>query len=905
MADFLNDSIEGFQRLLNEIEKVKIELLEIAKVNKQSVSGINPAEAKTKDINKLVEAEKMLIETEGQLIKITAEEIKYAKKINDAKSEQGKILAENRLILADQNKKNKEAAQVSLGLVGAYQRESKQLNDLRNKYKNLAVQNKENTKEGQKLLANITRLDTKLKAIDKSVGQTQRSVGDYKGAISSLTPVLGTFGSKLNQIQATLGAAREGFRKMAGAQEGAAKSSKILSFAMKAIPIFAIIGAITALISAFAGTQRGANALRKIIEPLKAIFDGLLGIIQDVSFILVDKLKAAFKDPQQAIKDFGNLLKENLINRLKSFFVFGDAIVALFKGEWKTAMKLGTDAVIQLSTGIENGTDKLEKAAKKTKEFLAEMKKIGDEIARLKENIEIKERDIVIPLAKARLEYQKLKEVANDQLKTDEERIKALEKAADVQRLISAEEGKLLDMKIELMKFQQKPSDTGLVEQKELNELIAEKLRFEEQAQKKIAGLTSLRTGIELRAQKKIIEAAKADAARRIELIEDEFHKLLALENQRFKEALVKAKLNKENIELVEKVHQKNINDIIRENEEKRQAIEDEKLEKLIQSAEKLDQYRLDQISIEEKDIDKRVEYEIEAAEFKTKALLRNEELNADDRKLIQEQLESEITKIKAKGVDDRNKLALEELQKQIDFAKELTSELSKQLNNRLEAKKESLDKEKNDIEKSISTQEALASKGLDNQLAFEKERLNKNRIEQLEAEKKAAAAKEAIRLAELFLTLKEAEAKVKIEGSTLRALQGVAESKAITEGLKSTLQGFAEGGYTGDGGKYEEAGIVHKGEFVIDKETTSNLGLKGADMNKFRDIMTPSLDVNKLTGNIMSSKNIESKLDSVKEAINNKPVQQVNVDELGNMLETWYRGKMRTVTKHKLRDRL
>ncbi|MCT8767435.1 tape measure protein [Glaesserella parasuis] len=37
---------------------------------------------------------------------------------------------------------------------------------------------------------------------------------------------------------------------------------------------------------------------------------------------------------------------------------------------------------------------------------------------------------------------------------------------------------------------------------------------------------------------------------------------------------------------------------------------------------------------------------------------------------------------------------------------------------------------------------------------------------------------------------------------------------------------GFATGGYTGDGGKYTPAGIVHRGEYVITKEATSRLGL-------------------------------------------------------------------------------
>lgn len=37
----------------------------------------------------------------------------------------------------------------------------------------------------------------------------------------------------------------------------------------------------------------------------------------------------------------------------------------------------------------------------------------------------------------------------------------------------------------------------------------------------------------------------------------------------------------------------------------------------------------------------------------------------------------------------------------------------------------------------------------------------------------------------------------------------------------KAAVSGFAEGGYTGDGGKYTPAGVVHKGEFVINKENT------------------------------------------------------------------------------------
>lgn len=42
---------------------------------------------------------------------------------------------------------------------------------------------------------------------------------------------------------------------------------------------------------------------------------------------------------------------------------------------------------------------------------------------------------------------------------------------------------------------------------------------------------------------------------------------------------------------------------------------------------------------------------------------------------------------------------------------------------------------------------------------------------------------------------------------------------------------GFSSGGYTGNGGKYDPAGIVHKGEYVMTKEATARLGV--ANLNR------------------------------------------------------------------------
>lgn len=58
-------------------------------------------------------------------------------------------------------------------------------------------------------------------------------------------------------------------------------------------------------------------------------------------------------------------------------------------------------------------------------------------------------------------------------------------------------------------------------------------------------------------------------------------------------------------------------------------------------------------------------------------------------------------------------------------------------------------------------------------------------------------------------------------------ALSGLMGGQTWTMGsLLKNIGGFAGGGYTGDGGKYEPAGIVHKGEFVMTKEATQRIGV-------------------------------------------------------------------------------
>ncbi|MDG4947405.1 hypothetical protein NYR72_01915 [Actinobacillus equuli subsp. haemolyticus] len=65
------------------------------------------------------------------------------------------------------------------------------------------------------------------------------------------------------------------------------------------------------------------------------------------------------------------------------------------------------------------------------------------------------------------------------------------------------------------------------------------------------------------------------------------------------------------------------------------------------------------------------------------------------------------------------------------------------------------------------------------------------------------------------------------IGASIKSALTFSVDSNQITKTANmAAMTGFSSGGFTGVGGKYDPAGIVHKGEYVMTKEATSRLGV-------------------------------------------------------------------------------
>jgi hypothetical protein len=126
---------------------------------------------------------------------------------------------------------------------------------------------------------------------------------------------------------------------------------------------------------------------------------------------------------------------------------------------------------------------------------------------------------------------------------------------------------------------------------------------------------------------------------------------------------------------------------------------------------------------------------------------------------------------------------------------------------------------------------------------------------------------------------------------ATTEAVSTVAIAKAA-----STIAGFHDGGYTGDGNEYNVAGVVHKGEHVITKAQTNKYGLKGLTandldkaietgyFNQFADTNNTTADNLNINKNIIvnnDNKEIVSKLDQL---INAMPKEQLK--EVGGLIQ-------------------
>jgi len=205
----------------------------------------------------------------------------------------------------------------------------------------------------------------------------------------------------------------------------------------------------------------------------------------------------------------------------------------------------------------------------------------------------------------------------------------------------------------------------------------------------------------------------------------------------------------------------------------------------------------------------------------------------------------------------------------------------------------------------------------LDNEIAYRQNRIayavelaKRGNLELLESEQerldtaqreREKAAQRQIELNALITASEQAKATAEAIGAVVKAaaegdpytiaLRVAAAVAALVAGIativgafKSTNNSYAEGGYTGDGGKYEPAGTVHKGEFVMDQQTTKRYWpfLNEMYAGTFPTLDTSFMGSSKKGSLTMAEKKLLKKMDDMIHAVESIENYGIRMDSSG-----------------------
>jgi hypothetical protein len=295
--------------------------------------------------------------------------------------------------------------------------------------------------------------------------------------------------------------------------------------------IAALVGAITLLYKAFTSTNEGADKLDQGLAGLGAAFEVVMNAIAKVA----ENLIGLFENPQKALSDFSDMLKENITNRFEGLLELlpqlGKAISLLFEGEFSAAGKVATDAVGKVALGVEDITDKVSAGIDGINQLGAEAVAAANQAANIEkvlQGVEDAERDLSIQRSKQNKELATARLLMEDDTASFESRIEALKKVADSEEQLAAKELKLAKIKAKAIADRNKltdASDEALAKEAaaivRVNELEEQSILRKRKVVKSIENLNNQKTASEKDAAKAVEDALKATEQANKEALEN------------------------------------------------------------------------------------------------------------------------------------------------------------------------------------------------------------------------------------------------------------------------------------------------------------------------------------------------------------------------------------------------
>ncbi len=284
---------------------------------------------------------------------------------------------------------------------GSYNQMIARLNELKEAYKNLSEEERQNAEIGGSMLEQIRILDSETSKLQKTI---EGATGSNEGFLDSLHNAPGVLGSTVSGIEAVIKA-----------------SLRFIATPIGAV-ITAIVVALKALFTWFKRTEEGQNSLAKVTGYFKGILDSFLDVVDKVG----EALFKAFTDPKQALLDLVNFMKDQVINRFMAIGEMGAAIGKIFSKDWKQGFADLANAGLKFSTGIDDFGGKVASFAADTNRKAKERAELEDKSFKLR----IAERDMNEKIAANEAKIAEYREKAYDITVSEKERLDAIHKAS-------------------------------------------------------------------------------------------------------------------------------------------------------------------------------------------------------------------------------------------------------------------------------------------------------------------------------------------------------------------------------------------------------------------------------------------------------------------------------------------
>tara|TARA_R110000868_G_scaffold411091_1_gene701770 strand:+ start:40 stop:1941 length:1902 start_codon:yes stop_codon:yes gene_type:complete len=216
-----------------------------------------------------------------------------------------------------------------------------------------------------------------------------------------------------SKLDSMTGGALSGFKSMTSGLFGVAGGFKGVGAAIALSGLGLLVLVISSITAAFKNSEAGQNKFAKIMGIIGSVTGNLIDTLSNLG----EKLIYVFENPKKALTEFGNLIKQNIINRftgmLELFPAIGKAMKLVFEGEFSKAGEVAFNAVSKVTTGIENTTGKLKGLVKGTKEYVNEIAregKVASKIADDRAKADTLERDLINKKAVAENKINLLRE---------------------------------------------------------------------------------------------------------------------------------------------------------------------------------------------------------------------------------------------------------------------------------------------------------------------------------------------------------------------------------------------------------------------------------------------------------------------------------------------------------------